>query len=100
GWPKDREVMQQQGSNSISFGVSKDILADLGYARGTRAVQDRLLPRHWYDPARSGHGIDFRRVEHQDRSMTHFLHFYPYDESGQPRGYMASGTVDRQAVFE
>lgn len=100
GWPKDREVMQQQGSNSISFGVSKDILADLGYARGTRAVQDRLLPRHWYDPARSGHGIDFRRVEHEDGSMTHFLHFYTYDESGQPRWYMASGTVDRQAVFE
>lgn len=100
GWRPEREVMQQGGSRSISFGVSRDILADLGYATGTRAVQDRLLPRHWYDPERSGHGVDFRRVEHADGSMTHFLHFYTYDESGQPRWYAASGEVDREAVFE
>jgi hypothetical protein len=100
GWRPEREVMQQGGSRSISFGVARDILADLGYARGTRAVQDRLLPRHWYDPDRSGHGIDFRRVVHADGSMTHFLHFYTYDESGQPRWYVANGQVDRRAVFE
>lgn len=99
-WPDHREVMQQGGSSSVSFGVAQDIFADLGYASNTWSIQDRRLPRHWFDPERSGHGIDFRRIEHDDGSMTHFMHFYTFDSEGQPRWYIAAGEIDREAIFD
>jgi len=99
GWDSNA-VMQPYINSAPDFGVATDILADLGYASNTWAIQDRRLPRHWFDASRSGHGIDFRRVEREDGSMTHFLHFYTYDGQGNPRWYMAVGEVNREGLFE
>lgn len=81
-------------------GVTRDIMLDVGYARGTWSIQDRRLPRHWYDPERSGHGLDFRRVERENGSMQHFLHFYTYDSEDNPEWYVATGELSDRMVFE
>lgn len=86
--------------NPLNLSPVREMLLDLGYARNTWSVQERRLPRHWYDPDRAGHGVDFRRAEQADGSVLHFLHFYTYDEAGEPQWFIATGTVDKAAVFE
>ena len=75
-------------------GIARDMLADMGLADDFRAFRDRRLPRHWFDPTRSGHGIDFRRVEFADGGMAHFAHFYTYDQDGNPEWFMAIGEME------
>ena len=101
-WAGHEDYMRPGGSGRqvAQTRVSADILADIGYARGTWSIQERRLPRHWLDPERSGHGIDLRRVEQEDGSMVHFLHFYTYDADGHPEWYLASGVVDEEMVLE
>src|SRR5699024_8450957 len=77
------------GRDVMDIGVARDVLLDVGYAVGKRAVRDPLLPRHLSDPDRSGHGLDLRRVELPDGGYRHFLYFYTYDEDGRPEWYLA-----------
>lgn len=101
-WGAQEVFMQPSGGGKAQedVGVARDILLDVGYARGTWSIQDRRLPRHWFDPERSGHGVDFRRVEREDGSMQHFLHFYTYDEDGNPEWYIATDELSDRMVFE
>jgi hypothetical protein len=102
-WEPHKDFMrnsQRVRQPQDEVGIARDIMLDVGYARGTWSIQDRRLPRHWYDPERSGHGIDFRRVESEDGSMRHFLHFYTYDQEGQPQWYIANATLSEDMVFE
>jgi len=102
-WEEGKDFMRQSQrvrDYQPEVGVARDILLDVGYARGTWSIQDRRLPRHWYDPERSGHGLDFRRVEREDGSMQHFLHFYTYDEDGNPEWYIATDVLNKRAEFE
>ena len=102
GEGEENSYMRARGraATAEGVGIAREILADVGYARGTYAVQDRRLPRQWFDPAHSGHGIDFRRIERDDGSMVHFLHFYTYDADGNPEWYIAVGEVDDRMIFE
>jgi len=102
-WEEGKDYMRDRAFGrdyQPEVGVARDILLDVGYARGTWSIQDRRLPRHWYDPERSGHGVDFRRVEREDGSMQHFLHFYSYDEDGNPEWYVATDELNDRAEFE
>lgn len=113
GWPGDELAAWRDWSGDFmrdnlvvgraphkKVGIARDVMLDVGFARGTWSIQDRRLPRHWYDPTRSGHGLDFRRVEHADGSMQHFLHFYTYDADGNPEWYIATGKLDDRMVLE
>lgn len=80
-------------------GIARDMLKDSGLGDDFRSFQDRRLPRHWFDPTRSGHGIDMRRVEFPNGAMTHFVHFYTYNHSGEPEWFMAIGDVNDEQVF-
>lgn len=102
-WAPNKDFMRQiqiARQPQEEVGIARDMLLDLGYARGTWSIQDRRLPRHWFDPDRSGHGLDFRRVERADGSMLHFLHFYTYDSGGNPEWYIATAELDDRMVFE
>ncbi|MFU8831921.1 MAG: hypothetical protein ACNA7J_07155 [Wenzhouxiangella sp.] len=101
-WAPQADYMRPGGSgfrDAKGPGVAADILADVGYARGTWSIQDRRLPRQWFDRSRSGHGIDMRRIERADGSMVHFLHFYTYDANGEPEWYLAAGDL-QGVVFD
>ena len=104
-WEPQADYMRPGGSGwpTAGTGIARDILADVGYARGTWSIQDRRLPRHWHDPDRPGHAIDMRRIERDGgvlRPTRHFLHFYTFDEDGHPEWYVAIGTIDDEMVLE
>jgi len=93
-------IMRSVTGADRRMGITRDVLLDFGFATRTLAVRERRLPRHLFDPDRSGHGIDLRRVERPDGTMAHFLHFYTYDANGDPEWYMAVGEVDDEMVLE
>ena len=80
-----------------SLGIAGGMLRDLGW-RDTPAA-DRAFSRapsyQFYDPARSGHGIDFRLISPSitGRDAQYFLGFYTFDASGNPEWYISTGPI-------
>ena len=48
-------------------------------------------PGHWFNPARSGHGMDLQRA---NGTMTMVATWYTYNEDGTPHWYQANGTLN------
>ncbi|MCI1710172.1 MAG: hypothetical protein LKM39_07350 [Chiayiivirga sp.] len=67
------------------------MLYDLGWDPSPKAAAQFSLPPdlQYYDPARSGHGIDLRRVA--GTTDLYFIGFYTYDANGAPEWFTALG---------
>jgi hypothetical protein len=85
------------GAAPRDLGLAAGMLADLGWSnRAASAPAFSTAPSfQFYDPSRSGHGIDFRLIAPaiSGRPAEYFLGFYTFDESGEPEWYIASGPV-------
>lgn len=79
------------------LGIAGGMLRDLGWrsaAHPGRSVGN--APSYqFYDPSRSGHGIDFRLISPaiSGRPAEYFLGFYTFDSDGNPEWYIATGPV-------
>lgn len=79
------------------LGIAGGMLRDLGWR--TAAHPGRAFgpaPSYqFYDPSRSGHGIDFRLISPaiSNRPAEYFLGFYTFDSNGDPEWYIATGPV-------
>ncbi len=79
------------------LGIAGGMLRDLGWrsaANPGRSFGD--APSYqFYDPTRSGHGIDFRLISPAitNRPAEYFLGFYTFDAEGEPEWYIATGPV-------
>lgn len=84
-------------SGPRDLGIGKGVLKDVGWRTdGSRMRQFADAPSFaYYDPARNGHGIDFRRISTAlvGVESEYFLGFYTYDSQGRPEWYIASGPV-------
>lgn len=76
-----------------SLGLSQEMLQDMGFDPTPKATPVYPLPREvqYFDIARNGHGIDFRRVA--GTVDLYFLGFYSYDSDGNPEWYTSLGRV-------
>jgi hypothetical protein len=84
-------------SGPRDLGVGKGVLKDVGWRTdGARTRSFSEAPSfQYFDPTRSGHGIDFRRISPAlvGVDSEYFLGFYSYDAQGKPEWYVASGPV-------
>ncbi|MFA5683580.1 MAG: hypothetical protein WCZ65_09155 [Lysobacteraceae bacterium] len=81
-------------SNTLrSLGLAVDVLQDVGFDPQPKEVRAFALPpdTQYFDVARDGHGIDFRRVA--GTPDLYFLGFYSYDNAGNPEWYTALGRI-------
>jgi len=80
-----------------TLGIAGGMLQDLGWNRAEApAAQFAGAPSFmFFDPTRSGHGIDFRLISPalSGRPAEYFLGFYTFDASGNPEWYIASGPL-------
>jgi hypothetical protein len=76
-----------------SLGLAGDMLRDMGFNPAAKAVPQFPAPLdvQYFDVARNGHGIDFRRVA--GTSDLYFLGFYSFDAAGNPEWYTSLGRV-------
>jgi len=88
-------LMQPFNTGALrSLGLAKPMLAAVGWRdTGNTHIPASPLPYggQWFDPARSGHGIDLHRVAGSDD--TYVLVLYTFDSNGLPEWYTASGRV-------
>lgn len=56
-------------------------------------ARNAFLAGQWFNPERSGHGLDLHRATNGDGVEQLVLVWYTYDESGQPVWYYAQGPV-------
>lgn len=82
------------------WGPSLAVVRDLGWRPGEGALRDTRLPRQWFDTNRDGHGFDIRRIDRGDGTFVHFLHFYTYDQAGDPEWYLAISELEGARFFE
>ncbi|SDD11368.1 hypothetical protein [Aquimonas voraii] len=79
------------------LGIAGGMLRDLGWrdTPGTSKTFSSAPSYQFYDPARSGHGIDFRLISPSitGRDAEYFLGFYTFDADGNPEWYVSSGPV-------
>ncbi|MCI1729029.1 MAG: hypothetical protein LKM32_06495 [Chiayiivirga sp.] len=75
----------------LDLGLGRNMLYDLGWDPSPKAAAQFSLPPdlQYYDPARSGHGIDLRRVA--GTTDLYFIGFYTYDANGAPEWFTALG---------
>ncbi len=76
-----------------SLGLAGDMLQDIGFDSAPKTVPVFPAPPdvQYFDVARNGHGIDFRRVA--GTTDLYFLGFYSYDANGNPEWYTALGRI-------
>lgn len=79
------------------LGIALGILRDVGFTESRREPkQYASAPSYQYfDPARNGHGIDFRLISPAitGRDAEYFMGFYTFDAEGAPEWYIASGPM-------
>ncbi|MEZ5463838.1 MAG: hypothetical protein R3F22_01155 [Lysobacteraceae bacterium] len=77
-----------------TLGLARDVLFDVGWDPAAVAPVESF-PRPgsniYYDPAHSGHGINFLRVPGLDDF--YFVVFYTFDEMGKPEFFISSGPL-------
>lgn len=88
---------QLSASGPRSLGIAGGVLRDLGWSDTPKPARrfDKVPSFQYYDPARNGHGIDFRLISPAitGREAEYFLGFYTYDAAGEPEWYIASGPL-------
>jgi hypothetical protein len=88
---------QNNSSGPRSLGIGGGILKDVGWSSNDKPAKTfASAPSfQFYDPARNGHGIDFRLISPTltGQPAEYFMGFYSYDSSGQPEWYIAAGPV-------
>lgn len=79
------------------LGIAGGMLRDLGWrtAPSPERAFGSAPSYQFYDPSRSGHGIDFRLISPAitNRPAEYFLGFYTFDATGAPEWYIATGPV-------
>ncbi|MGQ0800994.1 MAG: hypothetical protein ACT4NL_12895 [Pseudomarimonas sp.] len=76
-----------------SLSLAGAMLNDIGFHTAARTPTVIPMPpdAQYFDVARNGHGIDFRRVA--GTTDLYFLGFYSYDAAGNPEWYTSLGRV-------
>ena len=77
-----------------TLGLARDVLFDVGWdPAAVQAVEAFPRPASgiYFDPARSGHGINLLRIP--GLVDFYFLVFYTFDAAGKPEFYISSGPV-------
>lgn len=76
-----------------TLGLATPMLSAVGWRRSSAEVPGAPLPYggQWFDPARSGHGLDLHRVAGSDDNYV--LVLYTFDSNGLPEWYTAAGRV-------
>jgi hypothetical protein len=76
-----------------SQGLARPMLSAVGWPESPAPVPavHRPYGGQWFDPSRSGHGIDLHRVE--GTPDTYMLVFYTFDSQGAPEWYLAIGRI-------
>jgi len=76
-----------------SLSLAGAMLNDIGFHTAARPVTAIPMPpdAQYFDVARNGHGIDFRRVA--GTTDLYFLGFYSYDAAGNPEWYTSLGRI-------
>lgn len=84
-------------SGPRSLGIAGGMLRDVGWSDNDKAAKlfGSAPSFQYYDPARSGHGIDFRLISPTLTGLPaeYFMGFYTYDSGGNPEWYVAAGPV-------
>lgn len=80
------------------LGIALGMLRDVGFTADQRGPrQFPSAPSYqYYDPARNGHGIDFRLISPSIAAgleSEYFMGFYTFDAQGEPEWYIASGPM-------
>ena len=85
------------GAAPRDTGIAGGMLQDLGWRDTPGAVKTfgSAPSFQFYDPARSGHGIDFRLISPSitGRDAQYFLGFYTFDGGGNPEWYISTGPI-------
>lgn len=85
------------GTGIRSLGLAEGMLQDLGWrvTAGTETPRSTAPSFQFYDPARNGHGIDFRQISPAvaGRESEYFMGFYTFDAAGSPEWYISVGPV-------
>lgn len=77
-----------------TLGLARDVLFDVGWdPAAVEAVESFPRPASgiYFDPAHSGHGVNFLRVPGLEDF--YFLVFYTFDAAGKPEFYISSGPL-------
>ncbi len=76
-----------------TLGLGLEMLQSMGFDPDPKTAPSFPLPpdAQYFDTARNGHGIDFRRVA--GTTDLYFLGFYSYDASGNPEWFTSLGRV-------
>jgi hypothetical protein len=84
-------------SGPRSLGIAGGVLRDVGWSIDSKPAKafGNAPSFQFYDPARSGHGIDFRLISPTltGRPAEYFMGFYTFDGAGSPEWYIAAGPV-------
>jgi hypothetical protein len=79
-----------------SLGLAAGQLQDVGWKNPAPiAPSPRIYPGNWFDPRRSGHGIDIQPIANIDGTSFNkmLLTFYTYDQNGDPEYYISTGPI-------
>lgn len=76
-----------------TLGLSLEMLQSMGFDPDPKSAPTFPMPpdAQYFDVARNGHGIDFRRVA--GTTDLYFLGFYSYDAAGNPEWYTSLGRI-------
>lgn len=76
-----------------TLGLARPMLSALGWRSGPAPLPAYAVPYggQWYDPDRSGHGLDLHRVV--GTPDTYILVLYTFDANGLPEWYLAIGRI-------
>ncbi|HET8897470.1 MAG TPA: hypothetical protein VFN09_01620 [Rhodanobacteraceae bacterium] len=91
-----------QGNYPDTLGMAEPMLERVGWNTGpaTHIVDaGPPLTGNWYDPAHSGHGIDFEKIVDDPAGDQYAVIFYSYDGSAQAEYFYAGGRL-RDGRFE
>lgn len=88
------QLMMPFISNGLrTLGLAQPMLAAVGWPRTVAPLPEPATPYggQWFDPTRSGHGIDLHRVE--GLPDTYMLVLYTFDADGLPEWYLSIGRI-------
>lgn len=72
------------------LGLAAPMMGPLGWSSAAATPPSRAArPMQYYDPAHTGHGINFGRVS----GSFHYMIFYTYGADGAPEYYIATGQL-------
>lgn len=72
--------------------VEANILLDVAI-ESSPSARSSFLAGQWFNPARSGHGLDLHRATNGDGVQQLVLVWYTYDEAGAPTWFYAQGPL-------